>query len=53
MDQEQLTAQLNACLLTDAEMKLGPEQWRYFPDPFSKWELVSAVTQAVPVEDPE
>jgi G3E family GTPase len=53
MDQEQLTARLNACLLTDAEMKLGPEQWRYFPDPFSKWELASAVTQAVPVEDPE
>jgi len=44
MDQEQLTARLNACLLTDDEMKLGPEQWRYFPDPFSMWELASAVS---------
>jgi G3E family GTPase len=44
MDQEQLTARLNACLLTDAEMKLGPEQWLHFPDPFSKWELAPTVT---------
>lgn len=38
MDQEALTAKLNACLLTDEEMKLGPEAWlEQFEDPFYEW----------------
>lgn len=38
MDQEALTAKLDACLLTDEEMKLGPEAWlEQFEDPFYEW----------------
>ncbi|KKA07915.1 4-hydroxytetrahydrobiopterin dehydratase [Pseudomonas ogarae] len=33
----QLTAELDACLLTDAEMALGAENWRLLPDPFGPW----------------
>ncbi|WP_447801623.1 zinc metallochaperone GTPase ZigA [Pseudomonas kilonensis] len=37
IDFSQLTAELDACLLTDAEMALGVERWRLFPDPFGPW----------------
>lgn len=38
MDQAALTAKLDACLLTDDEMKLGPEGWlEQFEDPFYEW----------------
>lgn len=37
MDQEKLTAMLDACLLTDAEMKLGKGAWKKFNDPFPAW----------------
>ncbi|MFO0742414.1 MAG: zinc metallochaperone GTPase ZigA [Labilithrix sp.] len=37
MDEASLRAGLEHCLLTDAEMKLGPSQWRAFPDPFASW----------------
>ena len=37
MDFDQLTEELNACLLTDAEMALGMEAWRLLPDPFGPW----------------
>ncbi|MBX3747156.1 MAG: zinc metallochaperone GTPase ZigA [Verrucomicrobiae bacterium] len=41
MDQEALTARLNACLLTREEMGLGPEAWAAtFPDPFLEWRRV-------------
>jgi len=33
----QLTAELDACLLTDAEMAAGVEGWRMLPDPFGPW----------------
>jgi G3E family GTPase len=32
-----LATELNACLLTDAEMNLGIERWRQLPDPFGPW----------------
>ncbi|MCL6704755.1 zinc metallochaperone GTPase ZigA [Pseudomonas sp. T1.Ur] len=37
IDFDQLTEELNACLLTDAEMAQGMEAWRLLPDPFGPW----------------
>ena len=37
MDQAAITARLDAALLTDAEMALGPEAWHRLPDPFPAW----------------
>jgi G3E family GTPase len=37
LDVERLTERLDACLLTDTEMALGPEGWAHFPDPFLPW----------------
>ncbi|MCF4995295.1 GTP-binding protein [Pseudomonas syringae] len=37
IDFEQLTEQLDSCLLTDEEMALGVEGWRMLPDPFGPW----------------
>lgn len=37
IDFNQLTAELDACLLTDAEMALGVESWWLLPDPFGPW----------------
>lgn len=34
MDRGELTRMLDACLLTDAEMALGPQGWVTFDDPF-------------------
>lgn len=37
IDFTRLSAELDACLLTDAEMALGVESWRLLPDPFGPW----------------
>lgn len=37
MDRDRITAALDACLLTAAEMAAGPEAWRSLPDPFPRW----------------
>ena len=37
LDQSRLTDLLDACLLTDAEMKLEPDGWLALPDPFTPW----------------
>jgi G3E family GTPase len=37
IDFAQLTAELDDCLLTDAEMALGAEGWRLLSDPFGPW----------------
>lgn len=37
MDEPALRNQLNACLLTDAEMRGGPRAWAQLPDPFPAW----------------
>ena len=42
IDFAQLTAELDDCLLTDAEMALGTEGWKALPDPFGTWHEVEA-----------
>lgn len=37
IDFAQLRAELDACLLTDAEMALGVDGWRLLVDPFGPW----------------
>ncbi|MFI8482270.1 zinc metallochaperone GTPase ZigA [Pseudomonas sp. NPDC078700] len=37
IDLQKLNAELDACLLTDAEMALGSEAWLQLPDPFGPW----------------
>ena len=37
IDFEQLTSELDACLLTDEEMAIGTEGWRSLNDPFGPW----------------
>ena len=37
MDTNALRADLDACLLTNAEMALGPEAWSKLADPFQPW----------------
>ncbi|MET0610510.1 MAG: zinc metallochaperone GTPase ZigA [Pseudomonas caspiana] len=42
IDFAQLTAELDNCLLTDAEMALGTDGWVALPDPFGPWHEVEA-----------
>ncbi|KND61614.1 putative metal chaperone, involved in Zn homeostasis, GTPase [Candidatus Burkholderia verschuerenii] len=43
MDEADLRLRLNACLLSNDEMALGPEGWMRFPDPFfPAWSEVDA-----------
>jgi G3E family GTPase len=42
IDFARLTAELDACLLTDEEMAGGPEAWRLLPDPFGAWQQEAA-----------
>jgi G3E family GTPase len=37
IDFDLLTAELDSCLLTDAEMAVGSDGWRLLPDPFGPW----------------
>ena len=39
MDRRELTRRLDDCLLTDAEMKMGPAMWALLPDPFPAWKM--------------
>ncbi|WP_425068942.1 zinc metallochaperone GTPase ZigA [Reyranella sp.] len=39
MDRKELTRRLDDCLLTDAEMTMGPVMWARFPDPFPVWKM--------------
>ena len=41
-----VTAALDSCLLTDREMKLGPEAWVQFDDPFAPWEVADDDNEA-------
>jgi len=43
LDEASIRRQLDGCLLTDAEFKLGPQAWGAYSDPFPHWEF----------EDPE
>ncbi len=38
--QARLYERLERCLVTDDEMKAGPESWGAFEDPFPRWEVV-------------
>ena len=38
MDRAAITAQLNACLLTDDEFVEGPRRWSAYADPLPSWE---------------
>jgi hypothetical protein len=40
MDEAGLRGMLDACLLTDEEMALGPEGWAAFEDPLPPWDLL-------------
>ena len=46
---EEMTEQLNACLLTDREFEAGPNAWASLPDPFPNW---AAPSEELLVEDP-
>ncbi len=37
LDQEQLTCELDDCLLTDQEMQLSKEEWQTWEDPLEPW----------------
>ena len=40
LDKDNLTNQLNACLLTADEYKQGPRVWKHYQDPIHPWELI-------------
>jgi G3E family GTPase len=44
MDREELTRQLDACLLTEDEFAAGPKAWARYEDPFPEWDEVEADT---------
>jgi G3E family GTPase len=48
MDTVALTSALDRCLLTDAEMSLGPDAWRDLPDPFPPWRIEEEDEEAGP-----
>lgn len=39
MDEVSMRSMLDACLLTDEEMAVGPEGWASFEDPLPPWEM--------------
>lgn len=45
MDQVEVTARLDQCLLSDAEMALGPEKWAGFSDPFPAWRTAAEMEE--------
>ena len=38
----EVTRALDGCLLTDAEIALGPDAWEQFEDPFAPWETADS-----------
>ena len=50
LDQAALAARPDACLLTDAEMKLAEAGWRKFSDPFLEWRVAEAAPENSPTE---
>ena len=49
MSEAVLRAGFDRCLLTDAELRLGPEGWRAFGDPFPSWGEPSVEAEAARV----
>jgi G3E family GTPase len=46
MDQKALVRDLNACLLTNEEMRRGDPVWETYPDPFPRWPVGRPVESA-------
>ena len=46
MDEAMLRGRLDACLLTDEELALGPSGWRSLPDPFPRWAFAGEEEEA-------
>jgi G3E family GTPase len=42
LDEKRVREELDACLLTDREMRLGPAGWQGLPDPFPRWRMGGA-----------
>jgi G3E family GTPase len=42
LDEAAVREELDACLLTDAEMRTGPVYWQDLPDPFPRWQIEPA-----------
>jgi hypothetical protein len=40
MDEAALRAGFDACLLTDEELRAGPDAWSCYEDPFPRWEIL-------------
>lgn len=40
MDKASIIAAFDACLLTEAELSLGMEAWKQWPDPFPVWQTI-------------
>lgn len=41
MDKERIVKNLNSCLLRREELRMGPDGWKNFNDPFGKWETAT------------
>ena len=52
-DPNEITAALNAALLTDAELAEGREHWRQLPDPFGDWHVEPCDDRAASDQDTE
>jgi G3E family GTPase len=48
VDEEALRAGFDRCLLTEAELALGPKEWQTFVDPFPAWGTAAASADAPP-----
>ncbi|MTD45110.1 GTP-binding protein [Conexibacter sp. W3-3-2] len=46
MDEDAIRADLDDCLLTDAEMELGEGGWESLPDPFEPWLFADELDEA-------
>ena len=46
IDVEAITAGLNACLLSDAEMRAGDAVWAKYQDPFPAWPMIESIRGA-------
>lgn len=46
MDRSSIEASLDAALLTEDEVALGPEAWKKFPDPMPTWDPEASENQA-------
>ncbi len=46
MDEAALRSGFDACLLTDQELRQGPEAWSLYEDPFPRWEIMEEEDEA-------